>query len=447
VAAVLETIRPIARRDAVGALVASAAVVSFAAVFALLLGRLPLPWPIVIALAFGLTGIWMLTVIRYDAAVAVGFVVFSIIVGDPAPTDAVFGVIIAIAAVTGRFHIDRLPLSITALLGAFVALNAISMFDAIELGVATRFALITVFLVIFAIWLTTYLDSRARARLVVRAYVFPAATFALLATIALFVSFPGSDLLLRYDGTRATGLFEDPNVFGPFLIPAALIVLDEILNPRLLSNGRAVKLILFFSLSAGILFSFSRAAWISYAVGILVFLAVLTIRRGGGRRAVALIGVLTLVGCGTVGVISATGSTEFLTERAQFQRYDVERFDAQRTGLEFAEKHPLGVGPGQFDVLVPVSTHSTYIRTLAEQGLLGLVAIAAILLATLVLAGRSAILGRDTYGIGSAALFAAWVGILINSFVVDTLHWRHLWFVAALIWIGAMRTAWGPRPT
>jgi hypothetical protein len=29
-----------------------------------------------------------------------------------------------------------------------------------------------------------------------------------------------------------------------------------------------------------------------------------------------------------------------------------------------------------------------------------------------------------------------------NSFVVDTLHWRHLWFVAALVWVGAMR----PQP-
>ena len=50
---------------------------------------------------------------------------------------------------------------------------------------------------------------------------------------------------------------------------------------------------------------------------------------------------------------------------------------------------------------------------------------------------RSAARGSDTYGIGSGALLAAWCGILANSFVVDTLHWRHLWVVAALIWIAA----------
>ena len=52
--------------------------------------------------------------------------------------------------------------------------------------------------------------------------------------------------------------------------------------------------------------------------------------------------------------------------------------------------------------------------------------------------------GRGTYGIGSAALLAAWCGLLANSAVIDTLHWRHLWLVAALIWAAAMRSAEGP---
>ena len=51
----------------------------------------------------------------------------------------------------------------------------------------------------------------------------------------------------------------------------------------------------------------------------------------------------------------------------------------------------------------------------------------------------NAVAGRDTYGIGSAALFGAWCGLLVNSFVIDTLHWRHLWVVAALIWAGWAR--------
>ena len=140
-----------------------------------------------------------------------------------------------------------------------------------------------------------------------------------------------------------------------------------------------------------------------------------------------------------LGAIAATGSIGFLQERASLQSYDVERFGAQRTGVELAQRYPFGIGPGQFDVVSPVSTHSMYVRVLAEQGVLGLFTVLALVLVTLVLAARNAVLGRDTYGIGSAALLGIWVGLVVNSFVVDTLHWRHLWVVAAMVWAGAMR--------
>jgi hypothetical protein len=53
---------------------------------------------------------------------------------------------------------------------------------------------------------------------------------------------------------------------------------------------------------------------------------------------------------------------------------------------------------------------------------------------------RNALRGRDTYGIGAAALAGAWCGLLANSAFIDTLHWRHLWLVAALIWVAAVRS-------
>ena len=79
---------------------------------------------------------------------------------------------------------------------------------------------------------------------------------------------------------------------------------------------------------------------------------------------------------------------------------------------------------------------------MGEQGLPGLLALLAILVSTLIVAARNALAGRDTYGIGSAALLGAWCGLLVNSLVVDTIHWRHLWIVAAFIWAGwARKTA------
>jgi O-antigen ligase len=409
------------------------------AALALALYRYPPSLALVLALGISMTAVLALAVWSYEAAVVLGFLLFSIVKIEPAPPDGVFAIVIAVALVTGRFNVDRVPLAVFSLVGSFIVLNILSAIEAIDPQIAARFMAITLYLCVFAIWFTSYVDSERRARQVVIAYIVPATLFGLLSTLALFGPLPNGGVLLAYKGTRATGLFEDPNVYGPFMIPAALILLQEMLDPRLLRARMSIKLTAFLILTGATLFSYSRAAWVNFVVGVAVLLAVLMMRRGGGRRALAMVVLLVVTTLGVAGTLAATGSLGFLEERARIQTYDTQRFGAQRTGIELAAEHPAGIGPGQFELRAPISTHSTYVRALAEQGVLGLAVIVALFLATLIYAGSNAIAGRDTYGIGSAALLAAWVGLLVNSFVVDTLHWRHLWFVAALIWIGSMR--------
>ena len=416
-----------------------AALALLGAGMAVALYKFPPSLGMIVVVGIGMLGLLALAVANYEAAVTLGFVLFGVVAMEPAPPDGVFAVVMAVAVVTGRFNLARVPMSIFGLVGAFMFVNILSSIEVIDVPAAARFMTITVYLAIFAIWFTSYLDSRERARAVVMAYLIPATIFAFLATAALFGPVPGRSMLLAYDGTRSTGLFQDPNVFGPFLVPAALIVLQEILDPRLLGMRMSVKLMTFLVLTGGVLFSYSRAAWVNEVVGAAVLLGVLMMRRGGGRKAIAVVVLVLVTTIGLVGTLSLTGSLGFLQERAKFQTYDTQRFGAQRTGIALAEQYPVGVGPGQFELRVPISAHSAYVRTLAEQGMLGLVLIAALFLTTLVFAASNAVRGRDTHGIGSAALLGAWVGLLVNSFVVDTLHWRHLWFVAALIWIGAMR--------
>jgi O-antigen ligase len=162
-------------------------------------------------------------------------------------------------------------------------------------------------------------------------------------------------------------------------------------------------------------------------------------RADAGPRVLVVLGLVLAVGAVAGTTIALSGSASVLRERAQAQRYDSERFAAQRSGIRLAEAHPLGIGPGQFEVVEPIASHSIYVRVLAEQGVLGLAALVALLGGTLLLAMRNALLGRDTYGVGSAALLGAWCGLLANSAFIDTLHWRHLWLVAALVWIAARR--------
>jgi O-antigen ligase len=411
------------------------------AVAALLVPKLPVSpsLPEVVAGGVALMGVLALAVVRFDAAVTLGLCLLPIVAVEPAPTDAVLAVVIAVAVVSGRFDLRRVPLLITSSVGALIAVNLLSVTESVDAASTARFLGITLYLALFGVWYAAYLDSRSKARTLVRVYLAGAVVSAIVGAAALKLPIPARDVFLGDGATRARALFKDPNVFGPFMIPIAMILLEERFRPRLLRLRGLTNALLLAILGAGILFSFSRAAWGNAVLSACVTLGVLTLRRGGGRRTfrilVGLAAALVIVGAAA----SATGSISFIQQRAHYQTYDTERFGAQRAGLALVRRYPVGVGPGQFGFHYPIETHSTYIRVLAEQGYAGLAIWIVLILATLVLALRNAALGRDAWGIGSAALLGSWCGLLLNSAVVDTLHWRHLWLVAALIWAAAVR--------
>jgi O-antigen ligase len=401
---------------------------------ALGIARSEVPGWMVVAGGIGLLGMLALAVLRFEWAIALAFLLFAVVRIEPAPSDAAFAVIIAVAIVTGRFHIRATPVGPAVGVAAFIALNLLACLEAIQPGRAARFMAITVYLLVLALWIPSWLTDRAKARRLLRIYIAIAVVSAIVGALALYAPLPGHDVLTVYGGTRARALFKDPNVFGPFLVVAAVLLVQELLEPRLLRSTRLTKLVLLGILVSGILFSYSRAAYLNFAVSAIVMGAVLALRRGGATRALVFVGVLLVAAVAVVASIEVTGSLSFLKERAQFQTYDNQRFGAQSGGIRLGETHPIGIGPGQFELVEPISAHSTYVRALAEEGVLGFVVLVALLYGTLLVALRNAVRGWDTHGIGSTALLACWCGVLANSVFVDTLHWRHLWLLAGLIW-------------
>jgi O-antigen ligase len=415
-----------------------AALASVPAGLAIGLGVAHLPLPLVPVLAIGAAAVAVLglALARYDVAVALGALLLGVVVAEPAPTDAVFLVVIAVAMATGRFHARDVPAPVLGLLAVFAALNLMSAVQVADPERAAVYFAITLYLMVLGIWLPGYLTSVGRARVLVRAYVGAAVASAGAGVLALLAPVPGADVLAA--GGRAKALFQDPNVFGPFLVPAMFILVEEILQPRLLRSRLPRKALMLAVLVLGVVFSYSRGAWLNLAVGVVVMGVVLTLRRGGGRRALALLGVAVAALTVTGVIVAASGSGNFLAERAGSHAYDAERFAGQRASLRSAQVYPFGAGPGQFESLAGISAHSTYARALGEQGFPGLLAVLSLLAVTLSFAVGNAARGRSTFGIGSAALLAAWCGLLASSAFVDTLHWRHLWVVAALIWTGRM---------
>jgi O-antigen ligase len=417
---------------------AGAALAAFAAALSLFLSRHPPSALIIVAFAIVILGALWLAITHYDVALAIAVVLLAAVRFEPAPADVVFAVLIVVGAITSRFRLRRVIPGAVLLVGAYLALNLIAAVGAADPQRAVSFLAITFYVACFGLWLAAYVTSSAIARRITRCYVAAAVASALVSTLALLVPFPGHDVVTRIG--RAEGLFKDPNVFGPFLVPAALIVLEEILSPRLLKGRRATKAVLFFVLCLGVLFSYSRAAWLNLVVGLLVVLVIVSFRRGGGRSAARALAVVLVALISVAAVVAFSGSLSFLEQRAKVhQSYDRGRFGAQSESITWGLQSPFGIGPGQFEKRAHIAAHSLYARSLAEEGVPGLLAILAVMFATLGWALRNAIRGHDTYGVGSAALLGAWLGILLNGAFVDTLHWRHLWFIAALIWAGASR--------
>jgi O-antigen ligase len=434
------TRRPLAA--ALGRSLAGLTLVALAIALALVLTREPPGATAVVVFGVGVLGSLAIAAVRYEVLVGLGVLLLAVVRFEPAPSDFIFGVAIAVALASGQLQRFRIPPSVVCFSAFFVALNLLSAVEVVDAARASFYLSITLYLLVFAFWLATWVDSERKAALVANSYIAAAVLSAVFATLALFVSFPGHEHLV--DDARARGFFKDPNIYVSFLVPAAVIVAERAVALRASGRRRVLAGTLFLALTIGVLFSYSRAGWLDLTVALFVLAGILFLR-WEARRMLVLLAILLAAGCVALVTVTATGSADFLMQRTQLQDYDEQRFGAQLYGIDQSMRYPLGIGPGQYEVLGPIAAHSLYVRALAEHGLLGLLTLLGLVTATLALGLRNALTRRDTYGIGSAALLAAWCGLLANSFFVDSLHWRHLWLVAALIWAGSMVERRRPR--
>jgi O-antigen ligase len=327
------------------------------------------------------------------------------------------------------------------LLGIFVAANvlaAILVPDPVE---SLRSLSIRVFLV--ATWLLLVclirVDAENRTTALWNGYIFAAVISTCLGIAGYFDWFSSSEQLLL--NGRVRSLFKDPNVFGPFLIPALLqlLVRMEERATRLpaISIGAGVLLVV------GVLLSFSRGAWLNIVVSVLAYMALrLYFERQNRVRGRLLLAsfALIVVGIGSIVVaLSLEPVQDMFERRAGIHSYDLDaqggRFATQFAALDRASSTPLGIGPGQSDNdrFFGMSTHNLYLHVLVESGWLGAAAFYGFLLLTLV-RGWSFVKSRTPLQSCAIGVYAAIIGTLVQSFFIDSTHWRHMYLLFACLW-------------
>ena len=209
------------------------------------------------------------------------------------------------------------------------------------------------------------------------------------------------------------------------------------MRPRLLRWRPSLVLCSFIALALAVVLSFSRAATANLALACLVTVLVYALR--SGRRKALVRGLAILAACVVCagGALVQTGAISVLQQRAQAQGYDSERFSTQALALDKGSTRLLGYGPGAVETELSLNTHSTYVWSLFENGILGFAALLLLVGSTLTAAWRSSRLDHAREGLGSAALLGCWIGLSFNGLVVDTYHYRVLWIMAALVWLVA----------
>lgn len=385
--------------------------------------------------ALGLLSVLVLSAVKFDFMVLAAFCLLSLVRLEPAPSDVLFMVLLAMGLASGRLSLytTRDAPSIHFALWAFLSANLFSAIGVIPVFHSIRFLMITTYMIALFYFVKMYVTSFQAMRNFVFGYLVSAIIAISLAGLGYLGAGPSAELFIFW-GFRAVGFFKDPNVFGPFLIPMIILLVDEILKPYFLPRLSWLKFLGVTALSAGVLASFSRGAWANLAVSFLTYslLTVLALRGKNRTRSVLvllslLLGSLLLMGA----FILWKDLQGSLVSRSTFQVYDARRISRQLSGIEVALSHLSGVGPG-----IWAHAHSLYVRTLAEHGILGLSALLLFLFVLLKNTFRAALQEIDKrYGLSPKVLAASLAGLLVNSVVVDTIHWRHFWLILGISWV------------
>lgn len=369
--------------------------------------------------------------------VAFGVFLSGFVINEPAPYEVFLAVLIGIWAVFGL----RLSRHIAPLIVLYVIFNIGGMFSILtmdDVKGTPMYMAVSLFLAFTSMFFAAIIEAdHRRLTLIFRAYVTAAIITALLGILGYLGVLPGGEVFTLYG--RAKGAFQDPNVFGPYLVLPALYLMYGLLTGTLKAAPLRVAGLLVLVL--GVFFSFSRAAWglLPITMALLVMTMLIKERTGAFRLKIlvmSLVGCLLLVGAIII-ALQFDQIADLFSDRAKLvQAYDGARhgrFERHAIGFLMAMEHPLGIGPLEFGLMWGEDTHNIWLKALMDYGWLGFVSYVVLLAWTLVQGFRFLLRDRPWQPYLMLA-YITLVGHAIIGNVIDTDHWRHFYLLMGIVW-------------
>ncbi|WP_315759217.1 MULTISPECIES: O-antigen ligase family protein [unclassified Bradyrhizobium] len=363
----------------------------------------------------------------------------AIVFIEPSPYELVTLASAAVFFATGmRLRLVFLPLLLLlVLVNLGYTISAIPLLDDSKIATWIATSWYMAFTAIFIAMLTSD-DTEARLDMLRRGLVMGGAIAALAGVAGYFHLVPGGyDLLTLYG--RARGTFKDPNVLGAFLILPALLALQNVVTARFAATLRASFALGVMALA--ILLAFSRAAWgglVLTAAFMLAMMVLTSQTRGERSRIIFMTLAAAVAGIVLIGVLLSIDSiADMFKQRASFdQSYDegrFGRFGRHILGADMALDLPFGIGPLQFHNYFPEDTHNSYLNAFMSGGWLSGICYPALVFTTVILGFRYLFV-RVPWQRTYIAIFAAFLGTVGESFIIDTDHWRHFFLMLGTMW-------------
>lgn len=376
---------------------------------------------------------------RLIANTVIGFGVFLLgfVMSEPAPYELYMVGLIVLALLFG-LRLSRTSLVLLAILTVFNFGGMISVMQMADIKKAPLYIAVSLFLAFTSVFFAAVIEADyRRLRTIFNAYLLVSIVSSLLGIAGYFALFPGAENFTRYG--RAQGAFQDPNVYGPFLILPLTWTLYRVMRGSI--RDVAAYLPLCCLLTLGVLLSFSRAAWAMVPLSFALLFGVLFLQSNSNRFRLRLIaiGLLAVVAIvlAVLIILQIPGVGDFFRERARLeQSYDsarLGRFARHWLGMILATQHPLGIGPLEFGPMFGEDTHNIWLKAALDYGWVGFIAFLTLTFLTLAIGFKLLFRNRPWQPFLLVA-YATYLGHVLIGNVIDTDHWRHFYLLFGIIW-------------
>ncbi len=361
----------------------------------------------------------------------------SILFIEPAPYDVIGISLIGMCFLIGL----KVPASIRTgfvLLGVFILANLVACLTVADPMITIKSLAIRLYMVIswFFFVCLIYENPKPVYETIWNGYIIAAVISTLVGALGFYEVIPYLEQFVEFGRVRA--FFKDPNVYGPFLVPVALYAFCK------LETARGIKMVfysgLFLFISYGILLGFSRGSWINYILATILYTGFRFRTYQSALEINRLLKILGLVLLVLVGFIIYVTSTDKISEMLEI-RFHVQHYDTMHGGrlsnqlliLNTALTHPLGVGAYLSEILFFRAPHNIYLHVLIESGWIGALAFYSFLVVTINKAYKFC-LQPSSIQRSYAVTLVCTIGILVQSFFIDSTHWRHMYLLFAMLW-------------